>query len=230
MSEPIVFPSGTTVAIDGSDAPLPEQATPPARATALILLCHAGPSPDNRDDALAVILRHAGFATLTLDLLSAREERFADKHHNVSLLANRLLDTLTRIKQRMLTAELPTLAIGLCAAGDCSPVVVRAAAIRDRDIYALVCRGGLIDLAGMLYLQSLSAALLVLLNADEPGIAASNQRALREVAGAKELKPLPASAEVADSTSGFESVARESAQWFVRHLPAAATRVPGGLV
>jgi hypothetical protein len=86
------------------------------------------------------------------------EERFADIHHNVSLLARRLLDALALIKQRMLLGELPTLPIGLCAAGDCSPVALRVAALRDHDIFAVVCRGGLIDLAGMLYLRSLSLA------------------------------------------------------------------------
>ena len=193
----------------------------PARPSALAILAHAGPNPEARDDALAVVLRHAGIGTLSFDLLSSSEERFADNHHNVSLLASRLLDGLSLLKQQMLLEELPTLPIGLSAAADCSPVVVRAAAIRDRDIFAIVCRGGLIDLAGMLYLHTLISPLLVLVGEGEQRVEASNRRALRELAGRKELKRLPASADAPDSAVAFEWVARETARWFVYHLPAA---------
>jgi hypothetical protein len=121
----------------------------------------------------------------------------------------------------MLLEELPTLPIGLSGAADCSPVVVRAAAIRDRDIFAIVCRGGLIDLAGMLYLHTLISPLLVLVGESEQRVEASNWRALRELAGRKELKRLPASADAPASAAAFEWVARETARWFVHHLPTA---------
>jgi hypothetical protein len=103
----------------------------------------------------------------------------------------------------MLLGELPTLPIGLCASGEGSPVALRAAAVRDHDIFAVVCRGGLIDLAGMLYLRSLTSPLLVLVAADDERVAASNRRALRELRCDKELKLLPASSEQPDSARGL---------------------------
>jgi putative phosphoribosyl transferase len=166
-----------------------------------------------------VILQHAGIGTLTLDLLTDAEERFADRHRNVSLLARRLLDALALLKQRMLLGELPTLPIGLCAAGDCSPVVLRVAALRDHDVYAVVCRGGLIDLAGMLYLRSLAAPLLLLVAEDDERVAASNRRALSEISCRRELRLLPANTHSPDSAAAFELVARETARWFVQRLP-----------
>ena len=213
----------STLAIDSGGVRLHAELTLPARPSALVVLAHAGPNPEARDDALAVILRHAGIGTLRCDLLTSSEARFADNHHQVSLLASRLLDGLTLLRQQMLLDDLPTLPVGLCGAGDCSPVVVRAAAIRDRDIFATVCRGGLIDLAGMLYLQTLVSPLLVLVGEGEQRLEASNRRALHELAGRKELKLLPASADAPDSAAAFEWVARETARWFVDHLPAAAT-------
>ena len=182
-------------------------------------MAHAGPTPEARDDALAVVLRHAGVGTLTLDLLTHVEEHFADKHHNVPLLTRRLLDGLALIKRRMVLGELPVVPIGLCAAGDCSPVVVRVAALRDHDIFALVCRGGLIDLAGMLYLRSLASPLLVLVAEDDERGLLSNRRALREVVSEQQLKLLPASVDSPESAVVFECVARATAQWFVQHLP-----------
>ncbi len=211
----------TSLAIDSGGVRLHAELTLPARPSALVVLAHAGPNPEARDDALAVVLRHAGIGTLRCDLLTSSEARFADNHHQVSLLASRLLDGLTLLRQQILLEELPTLPIGLCGAGDCSPVVVRAAAVRDRDIFAAVCRGGLIDLAGMLYLQTLVSPLLVLVGEGEQRLEASNRRALRELAGRKELKRLPASADAPDSAAAFEWVARETARWFVDHLPAA---------
>ena len=221
MSEALAT-AARTLAIASGSARLHAELVLPTRPSALVILAHAGPNPEARDDALAVVLRHAGIGTLSFDLLSRSEERFADNHHNVSLLASRLLDGLTLLKQQMLLEELPPLPIGLSAAADCSPVVVRAAAIRDRDIFAIVCRGGLIDLAGMLYLHTLISPLLVLVGEGEQRVEASNRRALRELAGRKELKRLPASADAPDSAAAFEWVARETARWFVYHLPAAA--------
>jgi putative phosphoribosyl transferase len=225
LSHPLAFPGDTPISIDSGQATLHGLLTLPAQLSGVVVLAHAGRQPEARDDALAVVLQHAGFGTLTLDLLTPAEERFADIQHNVSLLARRLLDGLTRLRQRMLVGELPTLPIGLCASGDASPVALRVAAVRDHDIFAVVCRGGLIDLAGMLYLRSLSSPLLVLVAADDERVAASNRRALRELGCDKELQLLPASGERPDAAADLAFVARATVHWFVRHLtqaPAAA--------
>jgi hypothetical protein len=191
----------------------------PAQLSALVVLTHAGPAPRARDDALSVILQHAGIGTLTLDLLTGAEERFADRHAMSRCSPGACSMALALLKQRMLLGELPTLPIGLCAAGDCSPVVLRVAALRDHDIYAVVCRGGLIDLAGMLYLRSLTVA-----------VAASRRRGRRarrreqpasperSQLPSRELRLLPANTHSPDSAAAFELVARETARWFVQRL------------
>jgi hypothetical protein len=84
--------------------------------------------------------------------------------------------------------ELTTLPIGLCGSGPTSPVVVRIAALRDNDIAAVVCRSGLIDLAGTLYLHSLAAPILMLVGANDEHLVASNRRALKEASCHKEMK------------------------------------------
>lgn len=221
MNETIQFPGDTQVSVGTGHGSLHGRLSLPAQISALVVLAHAGHHPEARDDALAVVLQHAGIGTLTLDLLTYAEERFADMHRNVPLLTRRLLDGLALIKRWMLLGEMPKLPIGLCAAGDCSPVVLRVAALRDRDIFAVVCRGGLIDLAGMVYLRSLASPLLLLAGDDEQ-TTASNRRALRELSCRQELKRLPASPASSDSTDSalaFEFVARETAHWFVQHRP-----------
>ncbi|MCM8594519.1 hypothetical protein [Accumulibacter sp.] len=218
MSDALRDRGETVLAIDVAQGLERAELGLPERAGALVILAHAGGSPETRNDALAVILRHAGIGTLTIDLLSVAENRFANVRSNVPLLTRRLLDGLSQVRLRMLLGEVPPLPIGLCASGECSPVALRVAAQRDQDIYAIVCRGGLIDLAGTVYLRALASPLLVLGDAnDEPGTA-SNRRALAEVGCTRRLTIVPGSAAAPASAAVFESVARETACWFVEHL------------
>lgn len=212
----------TPILIHTEHGPLHGQLILPPDAGGLIILAHAGANPESHDEALGAMLRQHGFATLRLDLLAYAEERFEDVHHNVSLLAKRLLGGVDLIKREMQNETLPTLPIGLCAADHASPVIVRVAAQRDHDIAATGCRGGLIDLAGMLYLRSLSSPLLMLVGANDATLGASSRRALNEVACANKLEIIPATGSSFDSPAAFNAAAGELANWFGQHcrLPA----------
>ncbi len=181
----------------------------------LVILAHAALALDGRDGLLANILRHAGLSTLSVDLLAREEEQFPDVHNNIPLLAKRLLEFLDQIRHRMLMGEIPQQSIGLCAASTTAPVVVRIAAQRDHDIAAIVCRGGLIDLAGILYLRTLASPLLVLHEQSDTQHTASNRRALQEVLCTKALKIIPDIGFEYATSTGFEVAARETTQWFI---------------
>jgi putative phosphoribosyl transferase len=187
-------------------------------STGLVVLVHAAIALDSRDNLLAGIFHNAGLSTLSIDLLSRQEERFADAHHNIPLLARRLLDFLDQVKYRTQLGELANQPLGLHAANATSPVVVRVAALRDHDIAAIVCRGGLIDLAGRLYLRSLESPLLLLAaESDEQNIA-SNRRALQTMHCPRELKLIPEIGIDPAASAGFQIAAGEAAQWFVGHF------------
>lgn len=190
----------------------------PNATTGLVVLAHAAVAPDPRDHLLAGIFREAGLSTLSIDLLSRQEERFADVHNNVPLLAKRLLGFLGQIKYRMLLGEIDSQPLGLYADNATSPVVVRVAALRDHDIAALACRGGLIDLAGMLYLRSLESPLLLLVEETDAQHIASNRRALQEMHCLRELRLIPQIGSDIAASGGFQIAADQVAQWFVRHF------------
>jgi len=192
-------------------------------APGLVVLAHAAMALDARENVLAGIFRHAGLSTLSVDLLSRQEERFADVHNNVPLLAKRLLDFLGLLKNRMLLGELESQPIGLYAANTTSPVVVRVAALRDHDIAAVVCRGGLIDLAGVLYLRSLKSPLLLLVEDSDEQRIASSRRALQQVHCVCEFKLIPEIGIDYATSTGFQLAAGEAAQWFVRHFKVASS-------
>ncbi|MCL2831358.1 MAG: hypothetical protein FWD77_11600, partial [Betaproteobacteria bacterium] len=91
------------------------------------------------------------------------------------LLAHRLLEVLDAFKRRWRNGEFRTLSfhipdpppLSFFAAGDFSPVALRIAALRDAEIRALACCGGLIDLAGKQYLKALVAPLLMIAEAGD---------------------------------------------------------------
>ena len=184
----------------------------------IIVLAHAAQALDERDEIMAGIFRHAGFSTLNVDLVSAQEEHFPDVHNNIPLLAKRLVEFLGNIKHRMQFDEIPAQPFGLCAANDTSPVAVRVAALRDHDIAAVVCRGGLIDLAGILYLRSLESPVLLLVEETDATHIASSRRAMQQVTCTSELMLIPEIGFDAVASAGFESAARESVNWFKKHF------------
>ena len=184
----------------------------------LVVLAYAAPALDAREHVLAGILRHAGLSTLAIDLVAREEEHYPDLHNNVPLLARRLVDVLDLIKTRMLMGELQTLPFGLCAAHATSPVAVRVAALRDHDIAAVVCRGGLIDLAGLLYLRTLEAPLLQLVEENDAAQLAAARRAQKELQALSTVRTIPEIGFEIAGSAGFEAAARETTQWFCKHF------------
>ena len=187
-------------------------------APGLVVLAYAAPALDAREHVLAGILRHAELSTLAIDLVAREEEHYPDLHNNVPLLARRLVDVLDLIKNRMLMGELPTQPFGLCAAHATSPVAVRVAALRDHDIAAVVCRGGLIDLAGLLYLRTLEAPLLQLVEENDAAQLAAARRAQKELQALSTVRTIPEIGFEIAGSAGFEAAARETTQWFCKHF------------
>ena len=198
-------------ALHGQLALLPE-------APGIVVLAYAAAALDTREQVLAGILRHAGLSTLCIDLVAHEEEHYPDVHNNVPLLARRLIDVLDLIKNRMLMGELRPLPIGVYAVHATSPVAVRVAAQRDHDISALVCRGGLIDLAGVLYLHTLEAPLLQLVEEHDAAHAASARRAQQELKCPNSLQTIPEIGFDIAGSPGFEAEARATTQWFLEHF------------
>lgn len=227
MTDPAAHTFAVALSIPSEHGLLYGRLTQVAAAAGLVILVHDCAGQDARNEILAGRFRQAGLSTLSIALLAQQEAHFADVHNNVPLLAKRLLDFVGLIRKRMLIGELAAQPLGLWAADATSPVAVRVAALRDHDIAALVCRGGLIDLAGMLYLRTLAAPLLVLVEEIEVRLVASNRRALQEVHGLQELKLIPEIGIEYAASAGFEVSSDEASDWFVKHFAAASCALSG---
>ena len=213
--------AATLITVDTEHGPLHGYLTLPTNAAGLIVIAHDTQRLDARDEYQAGLLQRDGFATLTVDLIAKHEEQYPDMHFHVALLARRLAEFLTLVRHRMEQQEWPMLPVGLCGSNTTTPVVVRVASLRDHDVAAVVCRSGLIDLAGILYLRTLGSPLLLIIEENDQRHILNNQRALSEVECETALKTIteigpdytlsPAFAQAASMTSAW--MGQHFAQW-----------------
>ena len=189
-----------------------------AAANGLVVIAHDTQRLDARDEHLAHLLRQQGLSTLTVDLITKQEENYPDMHYHVTLLAKRLADFVGLLRHRMQMEEMAPQPIGLFGSNTTTPVVVRVASLRDHDIASVVCRNGLIDLAGILYLKTLTSPLLALVEENDRTLQSNNQRALQAVQCVAEIKTI---AEVGPNfaiSESFALAASLTAAWMREHF------------
>ncbi|NJA87941.1 hypothetical protein HCX48_01705 [Rhodocyclus tenuis] len=203
---------------DELPALLPGEFRQPEGARALIILAHAGAETAVEEQALADALHEIGLATLVIDLLHDDEERFADPKFNTPQLTGRLLDLMDLIRRRVSEGQLPDWPIGLYATDHVAPAAVRVAAQRDAEVLALVCCGGLIDLAGLMYLQALRAPLLLLVE-DDAHVRELAQRALAHIDAPSHWHAIAGVDSPPHSAITQAEIGALGIDWFSRHLP-----------
>ncbi|MBK9447731.1 MAG: hypothetical protein IPO00_17510 [Betaproteobacteria bacterium] len=172
-------------------------------------------------------LYRSGFGTLTIDLLIESECHYADAESHLPHLVERLLAVITHLHRLMDSESIAEQPIGLVAAGTATPVAARVAALRDKEVKALVCHGGLIDLAGLQFLKVLQAPLLMIADAEDERAATNLQRARPHIAAPVGFERL------ASEDAGDEGSAKKNAggttktaniavahtvRWFQQHL------------
>lgn len=175
----------------------------------------AGPDeePEDPGEQLA-ILQDAGFATLRIELLRTEHCRCSTNCTALPALEERLLAVIGHLRRQMAIESLPRLPLGIVAAGKLSPLAVRAAARRDDDVRALVCLGGLIDVAGRQFLELLRAPLLFIGDAGNATALTNAQGAIHHLAGKSRIEIL----DTEDRALHRQRKAGLLRDWFQQHL------------
>jgi putative phosphoribosyl transferase len=197
----------------------------PDHPTGVVLFAHGSGSgrhsPRNR--FVASRLREAGLATLLVDLLTESEERIDERtahlRFDIGLLANRLVGGIDWLGRDERTASLP---VGLFGASTGGGAALVAAAQRPRQVAAVVSRGGRPDLAGAA-LPTVRTPTLLIVGGDDDVVITLNRQALARLGSpVKELVIVPGASHLFEEPGKLEEVARLAADWFARHLTAAA--------
>ena len=190
----------------------------PASAAGIVLFAHGSGSSrfSPRNTYVAEALQTAGLGTLLFDLLTGPEEADRARVFDIPLLAERLLMATDWIAAQPDTAALP---IGYFGSSTGAAAALVAAAHGDRNIAAIVSRGGRPDLAGPDLARVRAPALLIVGGADD-AVLDLNRAALTRLTCEKELAVVPGATHLFEEPGTLDEVIALARDWFAGHLPA----------
>jgi putative phosphoribosyl transferase len=220
MNANVFSPAALQVSVAAGDAVLQGELTVPGQAAGIVAFAHGSGSgrhsPRNR--RVAETLNEAGISTLLLDLLTAREEQrdrlTGEYRFDIDLLAVRLVATVDWVRHNPTTARLP---LGLFGASTGAAAALVAAAVRPKEIAAVVSRGGRPDLAGPA-LPAVKAPTLLLVGGADEQVLELNRRALELLQTEKRLVVIPGATHLFEEPGALEEVARLATEWFLDHF------------
>lgn len=209
------------VTVKTDDAELPGDLALGPEAAGIVLFAHGSGSSRHspRNRTVAEALHRSGFGTLLIDLLTdeegRRDEVTRDLRFDISLLTRRLIGAVDWLATSERTAGVP---IGLFGASTGAAAAVGAAAERPDQVYAIVSRGGRVDLAPG-GLGALSCPILMIAGSlDEPIVRISFE-AQRELHVASDVHVIPNASHLFEEPGTMEQVTGAAMDWFRDHLP-----------
>lgn len=189
-------------------------------ATGLIVFVHGSGSSrfSVRNNQVADFLRGQGFATLLMDLLTAREERLdaitRELRFNIRLLAERVTGTLDWLARQDAATGLP---IGLFGASTGAAAALIAAAAQPARVRAVVSRGGRPDLAADA-LEAVETPTLLIVGGNDSEVLRLNRGALQRIPAESRLVIIPGATHLFEEPGALDQVAQHAADWFRQHL------------
>ena len=194
----------------------------PENRRGLVLFAHGSGSSRRspRNQSVAEALRESELGTLLFDLLTHNEEvEDAYSGHlrfDIGLLSRRLALVTQEIADDRLSQNL---GIGYFGASTGGAAALRAAAVLEATIGAVVSRGGRPDLAGEALAHVKAPTLLIVGERDEE-VLRLNENAYAQLQCEKSLAVVPRATHLFQEPGTLEEVARLAAEWFRKHLKA----------
>jgi len=190
--------------------------TLPAGATEIVLFAHGSGSSRHspRNRYVATVLQEGGLGTLLFDLLTPAEEGHRSNVFDIDLLAERLVTVTDWVVRQPWGAPLQ---VGYFGASTGAAAALAAAAVRTRQIAAVVSRGGRPDLA-MPVLDKVTAPTLLIVGGWDEMVLELNRRAQRQLHCENELAVVPGATHLFEEPGTLAQAARLARDWFVDHL------------
>jgi len=199
----------------GHPLDLPGRLALPAAARGLVLFAHGSGSSrfSPRNQHVASVLHDSWIGTLLFDLLTEQEAADRVNVFDVGLLGARLAAAIAFVRSQEQTSPLP---LGLFGASTGAAAALVAAA-HDRDVAAVVSRGGRPDMAGA-SLARVHCPTLLIVGGHDAEVLALNRLALEHLGGEKQLAVIPGATHLFEEPGTLDEAARLAAEWFARHL------------
>jgi putative phosphoribosyl transferase len=188
----------------------------PEDAKGLVIFAHGSGSsrlsPRNR--FVAGGLQKAGMATLLFDLLTTGEDEAYENRFDIPLLTGRLKAVTLWARGEPGISQLKT---GYFGASTGTAVALVAAADLNKDIKAIVSRGGRPDLAKDA-LGRVKAPTFLIVGGEDPLVIELNNKAYDILKSEKRLEIIPGATHLFEEPGKLEEVARLAADWFRKFL------------
>jgi dienelactone hydrolase len=210
---PEQIPIGNNIAL-GGDLRIPPQ------PRGVVLFAHGSGSSRHspRNQFVAQVLHKAGFATLLMDLLTAKEEEqdryTAHLRFDINLLGERVAAATNWLLQNTATGNLK---IGYFGASTGAAAALVAAVEHPYAVGAIVSRGGRPDLAGTA-LSRVRAPTLLIVGGQDTQVIELNRTAFSQLQCEKSFEIVPGATHLFEEPGALEQVAQLASQWFTRYL------------
>jgi alpha-beta hydrolase superfamily lysophospholipase len=192
----------------------------PQDAKGVVIFAHGSGSSrfSSRNRFVAGELQRAGFGTLLLDLLTAREEeidlRTRHLRFDIDLLATRLMEATNWAGENREIRDLP---VGYFGASTGAAAALIAAAKLPEKGHAVVSRGGRPDLAGPA-LSHVKAPTLLIVGGEDTAVIDLNRKALDGLQCEKKLEIVPGASHLFEEPGALEQVSKLALAWFNDHV------------
>lgn len=188
----------------------------PQSAQGIVLFAHGSGSSrlSPRNNFVADILNEAGLATLLIDLLSKQEDKIYQTRFDIDLLTDRLNLVAQWLKKQSHTSNL---ILGIFGASTGAAAALQLASEMNKEIGAVVSRGGRPDLA-INVLDRVDAPTLFIVGGNDFGVIELNQEAFSRLTCPKKFEIIPNATHLFEEPGCLEEVARLAKEWFCKYL------------
>lgn len=198
------------------DVTLEGDLTVPEHAVGIVIFAHGSGSSRKspRNKMVAEELSKNGLATLLFDLLTEEEDTDREKRFDIPFLADRLMRVAHFIETY---EETKSMKIGFFGASTGAAAALEAAAAMQKQVFAVVSRGGRVDLAGV-SLTKVTAPTLLIVGSKDTQVIELNEQAFAELGCEKKMEIVEGASHLFEEPGTLMQVAHFATKWFNDHL------------
>ena len=209
-------PTDTLVSIPVDDIELEGALDVPADPQGVVVFAHGSGSSRKspRNNYVAEVIRDRGLGTLLFDLLTEAEDRNRENRFDIPLLTERLVAVTEWLWNRTETREFT---VGYFGSSTGAASALRAAALLQDDIGAVVSRGGRVDMASEL-LEDVRAPTQFIVGGNDAQVLELNREARDRLTCENDPHVVEGAGHLFEGEGELEEVADVAAGWFAENL------------